>query len=121
LGDFTANPPADYAEEAFLKSRDKAVLRLAGLEMDGEDEDFEQKLSDAVRARLETDFPSWPDKARKHLLTRKLRLALSHPTGGWVVTTKQRLGQFTPEFLDDKASTESPYRREVTLNEHSRG
>lgn len=123
LGDFltAAEPPADYAEEAFLLSRDKAVLRVPGLELGEEDEEFEARLTEAVRVRLEAEFASWPDTAKKYLRTPKQRSAVRHVTGGWVVTTKRRLGQFTPEFLDDEDSSESPVRRAITLKEHSGG
>src|SRR5262249_61644943 len=51
LGDFPTLPPADQGDEAFQRSRDKAILRLAGLDLSADDEDFEEKLSAAIQAR----------------------------------------------------------------------
>jgi CRISPR-associated endonuclease/helicase Cas3 len=50
-----------------------------------------------------------------------LRIVFSHPIGGWVATTKHRLGQFAPDFLEDQESTESPVQREILLDHHSLG
>jgi CRISPR-associated endonuclease/helicase Cas3 len=123
LGDFITNPPEDCAEEAFLKSRDKSILRLIGLELNEEvnKTEFDRKLTEAVRARLESSCGFWPDKAKQFLLTPRLREAVPHVLSGWIVIAKHRLGQFNPAFLDDDDSIESPVQREVLLETHSQG
>jgi CRISPR-associated endonuclease/helicase Cas3 len=121
LGDFLSFPPMDLAEEASLQSRDKASVRLPGLELDDDDVEFEQKLTEATKARVEAEFSTWPENVKNRLLDEKQRSCDRLPIGGWVVTTKQRIGQFTPEFLDDDHSTDSPVKRAISLEFHSRG
>jgi CRISPR-associated endonuclease/helicase Cas3 len=125
LGDFGTDPPADYAEEAFQRSRDKAFLRLQGFTADKEDkgdEDYDDKLTEAIRARLADGGPKWVERAVKGLIDKQDRVTDDHPGGGVVVTGRRRLGQFAPESLDDGASSYSPGRKEgITLDAHSRG
>ncbi len=121
LGDFGTDPPADYAEEAFQRSRDKAFLRLTDFSVDADDEDYESELDDAISARAKPESPDWEKRAAGHLAARKNRIADRHPAGGVVVTGRRRLKQFDPEFLDDDASSYSPGTHKVTLEAHSRG
>lgn len=122
LADFIALPPADYAEEAFQRSRDKALLRLAvTLTEEQSDEEQIELVSDAILARLMEGAPEWLKRAVKALEKPKARLVAKHPNGGVIVTGRRRLMQFDPEFLDEDASSYSPGRREVTLEAHSRG
>lgn len=123
LGDFITDPPADYAEEAFQKSRDKALLRLKGLVLDEDDEEFETKLSDAIRAKIAQQFPVWSKRVIDSLTDRKRRTVERYPEPlkGYVVSGKQRLGQFDPTYLDDSEPGDSFKGEPVTLDAHSRG
>jgi CRISPR-associated endonuclease/helicase Cas3 len=129
LGDFPTLPPADQGDEAFQRSRDKAILRLTkslcelpGLnELTEDDEEFDTKLSELLEALTGSDAPAWRKLSVEHLKTPKYRTVEPHPLGGWVVTSRQRLYQFDPTFLEDDESSESPNRRKVTLVDHCRG
>jgi len=123
LADFPnpSAPPDDYAEEAFQRSRDKALLRVPKGELNEDDDDFEVKLSGAIAALGAAGAPEWRRRAAAVLKDKSRRLVASHPTGGWVVTGRRRLKQFDPEFLDDAASSYSPGQRQVTLAAHSTG
>lgn len=123
LADFPdpSAPPPDYAEEAFQKSRDKALLRLTNPDLNENDDEFESKLSEAIRNRGVHDAPAWLRHAIDVLTDRKKRIVSKHPVEGWVVTGKRRLGQFAPEFLDDAASSYSPAGGPVALAAHSAG
>ena len=131
LGDFpdsseSSQPdvPADLGDEAFLRSRDKAIVRLTGSTLSDEDGDFEEKLTNEIRAAID-GHPDWPETARRNacesLENSKTRTTEPHPHGGWVVTSRYRLNQFSPEFLEDDRSSYSPSRRTVPLEDHSRG
>lgn len=109
----------DFAEEAFQKSRDRALLRLRDLPFDPEEGEFEDAVSAAIESFKKADSPEWIAVAVNALKTPRFRDVDPHPLGGCVVTGKTRLGQFDPEFLDDNASSLS--RRAVTLKEHSLG
>lgn len=63
----------------------------------------------------------WLLRAIDALSDPRRRSIARHPLGGWVVSGKQRLRQFDPTFLEDDESSESPVRRAVSLDEHSRG
>jgi CRISPR-associated endonuclease/helicase Cas3 len=121
LGDFPTLPPSDRGDEAFQRSRDKAILRLRDLDLSADDEEFEEKLSAAVLARLLDTAGEWLERAVKHLSYPRDRIVEPHPSGGWVATGRKRLHQFDPAFLEDDESVESPNRRTVTLVDHSRG
>jgi CRISPR-associated endonuclease/helicase Cas3 len=129
LGDFPTLPPADQGDEAFQRSRDKAILRLTkslyklpGLnELTQDDEEFDKKLSDFIQALTGANAPDWLKRSVEHLKAASHRIVEPHPVGGWVVTGRQRLYQFDPTFLEDDESSESPNRRKVTLVDHSRG
>jgi CRISPR-associated endonuclease/helicase Cas3 len=128
LGDFHAGspeePPADYAEEAFQKSRDRAFLRLPGLtiseDLDARDE--ERVVSEAIEARCGDNSPPWLARAVKALSNPKNQIVTRHPVQGlgYVAVTRRRLHQFDPEFLDDEHSSYSP-GNPVLLQHHSRG
>lgn len=120
LGDFPYGL-VDYAEEAFQRSRDKAVLRLTGLSLDENDDDFDSEMTTAIESQESENSPEWLKRAIQSLKNPKNREVSKHPLGGWIVTGKKRLRQFDPEFLDDEDSSYSPGRREVTLETHSRG
>ena len=122
LGDFIDDGEiSDLGEQAFLRSRDKAFLRLSNLQVSDDADDFDERLTEAILAKKRDNSPDWLILAIKHLKDVKNRNAEQHPDGGWVVTSKKRLGQFTPEFLDDEESSYSFSRRKVTLETHSRG
>ncbi|MFO0825917.1 MAG: CRISPR-associated endonuclease Cas3'' [Gemmataceae bacterium] len=123
LGDFPPEGLTDYAEEAFPRSRDKAVLRLPGLDINPESDDFESELSDAVAKQLQERFPHWKDAAVASLTKPKAREwePYPKPRKGFVVTGKKRLHQFDPTHLDDSEPAESFRGVAVTLEDHSRG
>lgn len=112
---------SDLSEEAFQRSRDKAFLRFPNLKLSNEVDDFDKLLTENIIARLNDDSPKWLSQAIEYLKYPKNRNADHHPLGGWVVTGKKRLGQFSPEFLDDDDSSYTPVKRAITLDEHSRG
>jgi CRISPR-associated endonuclease/helicase Cas3 len=126
LGDFpycdSSGVPTDLGDEAFLRSRDKAILRLTGSKLSEDEDDFEDKLSDEIRAVI--DRHADLEIARDHLEDPSARTVESYPIdsiGGWVVTSRRRLRQFSPEFFEDDQSSYSPARHTVTLEDHSRG
>jgi len=121
LGDFLSDPPADFAEEAFLRSCDKALLRVASPELSEDAEDIDERLTDLITARLLDDSPEWLRRAVADLENPKRRVVDRHPLGGWVVTSKKRLGQFEPTYLDDSEPTESFRGRAISLEQHLRG
>ncbi|MHB1424685.1 MAG: type I-G CRISPR-associated helicase/endonuclease Cas3g [Gemmataceae bacterium] len=122
LGDFPFGM-TDYAEEAFQRSRDKAVLRLPDLELDEEDEEFQTLLSDAVRAKIAVKHPEWSSDVIDHLTQEKKRFhdTYPEPLKGFVVTGRRRLCQFDPTYLDDTEPDDSFRGRVITLPEHSHG
>jgi len=125
LGDFPAMPPTDYGDEAFQRSRDRAILRLtptirdiptlAHLTMD--DEAFDERLSDAIRSLLENEPPGWLSTAGKHLSKPKLRTIRPHPLGGFVVVGRNRLRQHDPTFIEADLP-EPSQARPMTLTDH---
>jgi len=126
LCDFIGETPSDYAEEAFQRSRDKALLRLPELNIpDGagraEEITLVSEAIGAVEDRLTDDSPAWLRWAVKSLKAAKTRDVDSHPLGGSVVTGKRRLRQFDPTHLDDSEPAESFRGQAVTLIDHSRG
>ncbi len=124
LGDFPFGL-TDRAEEAFLRSRDKALVRLVGSALSEEGDDFDAALTAVVEARLAGEA-GWPEEAVEHLTDPRRREVAPHPLGGWVVTGRRRLRRFDPTFLDDGEPADSfrgrrPDGRPITLDEHSRG
>jgi CRISPR-associated endonuclease/helicase Cas3 len=124
LGDFPFGL-TDYAEEAFQRSRDKALIRIPGLAIDSEDEEFDELISEALLAKLTDESPEWLTRA-VDALTKKVRKKEQreinpHPCGGWVIKGTRRLMQFDPTYLEDSEPGESFRGREVTLDEHSQG
>jgi CRISPR-associated endonuclease/helicase Cas3 len=120
LGDFPFGL-TDHAEEAFQRSRDKALLRLPGSTLSDDAEEFDALLTAEIQARLRANSPSWPDAASTDLLDARRRDVEPHPLGGWVVSGKRRLHLFDPTYLDDSEPTESFRGRAVTLLDHSCG
>ena len=123
LGDFPFGL-TDYAEPAFLRSRDKAVLRLRDAVIDPDADDFEEQVTAAVEARVAADPGAWPPGAADHLTDRKRRTVEPYPDPlkGWVVTVKRRLFQFDPTYLDDTEPGDSARgRAAVKLEDHCRG
>ncbi len=123
LADFPTDVPDDFAEEAFLKSRDKALLRLPDPGLDEDDDEFAAKLTAAIRAEIAKKFPGWLDRVINALTDEKRRVIERYPEPlkGFVVSGRKRLGQFEPTYFDDSEPAESYRGRKVTLEEHSRG
>jgi CRISPR-associated endonuclease/helicase Cas3 len=123
LGDFypTASEPADLAEKAFQRSRDRALMRVPEFDVAEEDDDFDEQLTAEIRGRLVPESPDWLKQGVYTLANPRMREVEPHPLGGWVVTSKKRLGQFRPTYLEDSEPAESFRGREVSLREHSSG
>lgn len=125
LGDF---PPSieDYAEEAFQRSRDKALLRLFDLVIPEDASSAEEVavVDGAIRAmeeNLTAGSPDWKKRAVEWLKEDRKRDVDRHPLGGFVITGKVRLRQFDPTYLDDGEPDDSFRGRAVSLREHSNG
>jgi len=129
LGDFPPGPVADYAEEAFQRSRDKALLRLPKLVIPEDTNKVQEAalVTAAIRdlqASLKPESPDWQRRAVEHFLepqNLRRREVDQHPLGGFVITGKSRLRQFDPTHLDDSEPAESFRGVAVTLEDHSRG
>ncbi len=123
LGDFATDPPADYAEEAFQKSRDKALLRFSGLDLNEESETFDKDLLDAIEAKIAKEYPGWHERAIQSLTAKKKRIVETYPAPlkGFVVRSKKRLGLCDPTYLDDSEPGDSFKGEPVSLADHSRG
>jgi CRISPR-associated endonuclease/helicase Cas3 len=126
LCDFIGEKPADYAEEAFQRSRDKALLRLLNPdipeEIDPEEEvALVQDAIEAIEQALTDDSPEWLRTALTALKNPRAREVDRHPVRGLVVTGKRRLGQYDPTYLEDSEPAESFRGRAVSLAEHSWG
>ncbi|MBP3956951.1 type I-U CRISPR-associated helicase/endonuclease Cas3 [Gemmata sp. G18] len=129
LGDFPFGSVTDYAEEAFQRSRDKALLRLPDLVIP-EDASKNEEI-ESVTAAIERlkelsngDLPDWRKRAADHFAEPKnlRRCEIErHPLGGFVITGKRRLGQFDPTYLDDSEPAESFRGVAVALKDHSAG
>jgi CRISPR-associated endonuclease/helicase Cas3 len=125
LCDFIGETPSDYAEQAFQRSRDKALLRLPDLNIPEGTGRVEAAtvVNEAIQAaedNLSDKSPGWLKLALASLKALKHREVDPHPLGGFVVTGKGRLHQFDPTYLDDSEPDESFRGREVPLAEHSR-
>ena len=59
LGDFPTLPPSDSGDEAYQRSRDKAIIRIIPLDLAEDDEDFDSKLTDAIAAECDDGSPEW--------------------------------------------------------------
>jgi CRISPR-associated endonuclease/helicase Cas3 len=125
LCDFIGDTPCDYAEEAFQKSRDKALLRLPDLTIPEDTERTEEDLVDdaiqVIKDKLTDESPEWLKWAVSSLKAPETREVDPHPLGGFVVTSKTRLRQFDPTYLNDSEPDDSFRGRAVTLLEHSHG
>jgi CRISPR-associated endonuclease/helicase Cas3 len=123
LGDFPATMPHDAGDEAFQLSRDRAILRLEGLEFDADDDEFEARVTASIEAERGESAPEWLTRAVEHLSVAKNRRTLRYPEPlkGYVVIGRKRLRRFDPVFLEDDESSESPSGRAVPLDEHCRG
>jgi CRISPR-associated endonuclease/helicase Cas3 len=126
LGDFPFGL-TDCAEKAFQRSRDKALLRLLNSKLDQDEEDFEDRLTEEINARLQEDSAPWLVDAVGCLAKGgRARIVQPHPCGGWVITARRRLRKQEPGFvestyLEEDDSSESPQQREIKLVEHSQG
>jgi CRISPR-associated endonuclease/helicase Cas3 len=121
LGDFPTPVPADYGDEAFQRSRDRAILRLPDLDLDPDDEDFENRLTMAIKEVGAASTATWLKRAADHLADPRNRTAEPHPVRGWVVTGRRRLFQFDPAFQEDAESASATGQRPVRLDDHCRG
>lgn len=125
LGDFPYGL-TDYSQEAFQRSRDKALLRLPTTEFpEGTACDEAAALVtdalEALRDSFTDQTPEWKRRAADALRDPKAREVDPHPLGGVVVTGKNRLHLFDPTYLDDSEPDDSFRGRAVTLEDHSRG
>jgi CRISPR-associated endonuclease/helicase Cas3 len=126
LCDFIGETPSDYAEEAFQRSRDKALLRLPDLKIPEGVEPTEEAalISEAIEAmeeKLIDDSADWLTSAVAALKDPKAREVDRHPAGGFIVTSKRRLGRFDLTYLEDSEPAESFRGQEVSLADHSVG
>lgn len=128
LCDFPAGPDggisiSDCGDEAFVRSRDRAICRLLDLELAGDEEDFDEQLSAALSSQLSNDAPDWKREIIQHLLVPRGRIVVRHPWKGWVVTGKSRLHRFSGELtcLEDAESSESQSQAAIPLDSHCRG
>ena len=141
--DFPKVPLQDCGDEAFQRSRDRGIIRITGplieqwhealrsavvkelaslTDLPEDEEAFKTNLEELIAELADSDIASeWMRTAAKELNVEKDRAVDLHPCGGIVIRTKKRLKQFDPTFLEDEESSESPYRREVELTEHSAG
>ena len=78
LGDFPFGL-TDHAEEAFQRSRDKAVLRLTESTLSKDADDFDDLLTEEIEAQLKDDSPEWLTEAVKALKNPKQRDEEPHP------------------------------------------
>lgn len=121
LGDFPGGVATDLGDRAFLRSRDKAIIRLTDLELEDDDDELDQRLTEAIEAkRSEVDDPDFR-KAMDSLTDTRTRAKQRHPLGGWVVFGRRRLRQFDPSYLEDTESAAAPDLSPVTLRDHSQG
>lgn len=134
LGDFPSGDIADFAAEAFMRSRDKAFLRLLAVTLTedmSKSDVFDAIIAavESLRASFDGTTPDWLQRAAAHfsdLKNLKRTEIDAHPQGGVTLASKVRLEQFAPTYLDDSEPDESfrgrrPNGRAVTLEEHSRG
>jgi CRISPR-associated endonuclease/helicase Cas3 len=129
LGDFPTEAIADYAEEAFQRSRDKVLLRLPNLIISEEADKAEEAAAvadalDEFRASVTPDAPVWQKLAADHFADPNNRTRLEidkHPRGGVVITGRNRLRRFDPTYLDDSEPAESFRGVAITLKTHSHG
>ena len=120
LGDFPSEPD-DLCENAFQRSRDRALLRLTASTLTDDAEDFDDRLSEEIRSRVDDTSPDWLRRAVECLAKPRNRVVERHPSGGWVAIGRRRLGQFDPEFLEDEESSYSPAGDPIELDDHSLG
>jgi CRISPR-associated endonuclease/helicase Cas3 len=121
LCDFVGDIPADLAEEAFQRSRDRALLRLTRSTLSENADEFDSMLTEEIQMLLKEDSPPWLKQAVNELIRPDRREFEMHPAGGWIVTGKRRLGLSDPTYLDDSEPVDSFRGRAVTLVDHSRG
>ncbi len=126
LGGFLGKIPADHAEEAYQISRDRAILRLTPEiwkiptldDVDMETDGLDEILSDAIGA-LVNDPSEWIRTAAANLEKAERRSVKSHPSGGFVVIGRNRLGRFDPTGAKVVKPRASSLRGPVTLGKHS--
>lgn len=128
LCDFPAGPDgeisiSDCGDEAFVRSRDRAICRLPDLKLAGDEEDFDEQLSAAISSQLSSDAPDWKREIIQSLLAKRDRTVVCHPWKGWVVTGKSRLHRTSSELgsLEDAESSESPSQSPILLDSHCHG
>jgi CRISPR-associated endonuclease/helicase Cas3 len=131
LGDFPFEVN-DLGDEAFQRSRDRAVLRLTDSNLTDDTDNIDVELSDEISSLQNDVSPEWLTRAVANLKLPKSRRSEAYPTPltGWVVTGKRRLhlellddleGNGACEFLDDVESSYSPADKPILLEAHSRG
>ncbi len=141
LGDFPTGADGtlqitDAGDEAFQKSRDKALLRLRhalypaldpsidAVDPDAIDDDETAAKIDAALDALTDYLRSHPNeslaRAVESLRSPRLRSIARHPLGGIVLLGKSRLHQFDPTFVEPDDSGESSSDRPYPLDQHCR-
>lgn len=137
LGDFPINDDGtpritDAGDEAFQRSRDKAILRLLQTlypELNGagdatdfsllDDEEAEGRVEEALKALSAHSMPH-VQRAAKALGVKRNRVVELHPLGGLVLIGKRRLHLFDPTFIEPEESWEAASDRPYPLADHCR-
>lgn len=128
LGDFPDQRPTDKGDEAFQRACDRAILRLTPSvlhvpALDGvtnDDDDCEEKISQAIASLMTGDQHCWIRNAAQQLARKTNRFVKPHPLGGFVVIGKKRLRKFDPTFIEADESWESVSDQPVLLADHNR-
>lgn len=137
LGDFPINDDGtpritDAGDEAFQRSRDKAILRIrhalypqldaAGDATDfvaHDDEEVEGRIDEALKT-LSAHSSLHVQRAAEALGVKRNRAVELHPLGGLVLIGKRRLHLFDPTFIDPEDSWEAASDRPYPLADHCR-
>lgn len=141
LGDFPASPDGtprvtDAGDEAFQKSRDKAILRLRHdlypalhasfdtLDPDAMERDEAAATVDEAIGTLRRTLDATPNdslrRALDALAVKRHRMITRHPLGGIVLTGKRRLHRFDPAYVEPDDSRESSSDFPYPLDQHCR-
>lgn len=117
----TAPQPTDLGDEAFQRARDYAILRsttipaLKDLTLD--DEDFEEKLDQALTSLLD-DPRKWVQTAARNLCDARRRIVKVHPAGGIIIMGRRRLN-LNKGLVAVEETWQSSSSTPVLLEEHN--